>query len=81
VKNVTDCPLFVHRLASRAVVALFGEHSLLVCDDVRCVTKGRANVGLCETRVEISSSYGQPTQNLSTSYLPRVWQLAFRLSF
>jgi hypothetical protein len=31
--------------------------------------------------VEISSSHGQPTQNLSTSYLPRVCQLAFRLSF
>jgi len=28
-----------------------------------------------------SSGFGQPTQNLSTSYLPRVWQLAFRVSF
>lgn len=28
-----------------------------------------------------SATFGQPTQNLATAYLPRVWQLGFRVSF
>jgi hypothetical protein len=39
-----------------------------------------ANYGSYNT-LETSPSFGQATQNLDTAYLPRMWQLAFKVSF
>lgn len=39
-----------------------------------------ANFGSYNT-VETSPTFGRPTQNLDTAYLPRMWQFAFKVSF
>lgn len=39
-----------------------------------------ANYGAYNT-LSTSSTFGTPRQSLSTAYLPRVWQLAFKVSF
>jgi hypothetical protein len=72
-------PLYKLDLRFSKEVRLVGDVRLTGIAEVFNVFNQR-NFGSYNT-LETSPSFGRPTQNLENAYLPRIWQLAFRLGF